>query len=43
MLGLPAVPVLAARVVQDAFGIAALALIVIFARLRDAGRRVAGR
>ena len=42
MLGLPAVPVLAARVVEDAFGIAAVALIVIIARLRAADRRVAG-
>jgi len=32
-------PVLAARVVQDAYGIAALVLLVILARLRDAGRR----
>ena len=29
-----------ARIVQDAFGIAALALLVIFARLREPGRRV---
>ena len=35
------VPVLAARVVQDAFGIAAMVLVVIIARLRAAGRRVA--
>ena len=41
MLGLPAVPVLAARVVQDAFGIAAVALIVIIARLPN-GRPTLG-
>jgi alpha-1,2-mannosyltransferase len=34
LLGQPAVPVTAARVVQDGFGLAALALIVILARLR---------
>jgi hypothetical protein len=34
LLGQPAVPVLAARVVQDAFGIAAVVLIAIIARLR---------
>jgi alpha-1,2-mannosyltransferase len=34
LLGQPAVPVLAARVVQDGFGIAALALIAVIARLR---------
>jgi alpha-1,2-mannosyltransferase len=34
LLGRPAVPVLAARVVEDAFGIAAVMLIVIIARLR---------
>jgi alpha-1,2-mannosyltransferase len=34
LLGQPAVPVLAARVVQDGFGLAALVLIVILARLR---------
>jgi alpha-1,2-mannosyltransferase len=34
LLGRPAVPVLAARVVEDAFGIAAVVLIVIIARLR---------
>jgi hypothetical protein len=32
-------PVLAARVVEDAFGIAAVALIMIIARLRAADRR----
>jgi alpha-1,2-mannosyltransferase len=36
LLGAPGVPVLAARVVQDAFGIAALALVVVIARLRPA-------
>jgi alpha-1,2-mannosyltransferase len=40
LLGQPEVPVLAARVVEDAFGIAAVALIVIIARLRAADRRV---
>ena len=34
LLSRPAVPVLAARVVEDAFGIAAVVLIVIIARLR---------
>jgi len=41
LLGQPGVPVLAARVVQDAFGIAAAALVVILARLPAADRRVA--
>ena len=40
LLGQPEVPVLVARVVEDAFGIAAVALIVIIARLRSANRRV---
>jgi alpha-1,2-mannosyltransferase len=40
LLGQPEVPVLAARVVEDAFGIAAVALIVIIARLRAADRSV---
>ena len=35
------VPVLVARLVQDAFGIAAAVLVVIIARLRAAGRRAA--
>jgi alpha-1,2-mannosyltransferase len=39
LLGVHAVPKLAARVVEDAFGLAALALVVIIARLRGAGRR----
>ena len=39
LLGRPDVPVMAARVVEDAFGIAAVALVVIIARLRAAGRR----
>ena len=39
LLGRPAVPVLAARVVQDAFGIAAVVLIVVIARLRAPDRR----
>jgi hypothetical protein len=34
------VPKVAARVVEDAFGIAALVLVAIFARLRDKRRRV---
>jgi len=34
------VPVLVARVVQDAFGIAAVVLVVILARLGEEGRRV---
>jgi alpha-1,2-mannosyltransferase len=38
LLSRPGVPVLAARVVQDAFGIAAVALVVIIARLRAAER-----
>jgi len=41
LLGHPGVPVLAARVVQDAFGIAAVLLIVVIAWLPAAGRRVA--
>ncbi len=40
LLGRPDVPALAARVVEDAFGIAALGLVVILARFRDTGRRV---
>jgi alpha-1,2-mannosyltransferase len=40
LLGQQDVPKLAARVVEDAFGIAALVLVVILARLRDAGQRV---
>jgi alpha-1,2-mannosyltransferase len=43
LLRVPGVPHLAARVVEDAFGIAALALVVIIARLRDAGWRVPTR
>jgi alpha-1,2-mannosyltransferase len=39
LLGQPDVPVLAARLVEDAFGIAAVALVVILARLPAAGRR----
>jgi alpha-1,2-mannosyltransferase len=39
LLGQPEVPVLAARVVEDAFGIAAVGLAVILARLPAAGRR----
>ncbi len=41
LLGQPGVPALAARVVQDAFGIAAVVLILVIARLPAAGRRVA--
>jgi alpha-1,2-mannosyltransferase len=37
LLGVPEVPKLAARVVEDGFGIAALVLIVLVGRLRDAG------
>ena len=33
------VPLLVGRVVQDAFGIAAVVLLIILARLRDVGRR----
>jgi len=40
LLGARDVPTLVARICQDAFGIAALALLVILARLRDPGRRV---
>ena len=40
LLGQRDVPVLAARVVQDGFGLAALVLIGVLARLRPAGRRV---
>jgi alpha-1,2-mannosyltransferase len=40
LLGQHDVPALVARIGQDAFGIAALALLVIFARLREPGRRV---
>jgi alpha-1,2-mannosyltransferase len=39
LLSQPGVPVLAARVVQDAFGIAAVVLVVILARLPVADRR----
>ncbi len=39
LLSQPGVPVLAARVVQDAFGIAAVVLVVILARLPAADRR----
>jgi alpha-1,2-mannosyltransferase len=39
LLGQRDVPALAARVVQDGFGIAALALIVVLARLRAAAPR----
>ena len=39
LLSQPDVPVLAARVVEDAFGIAAVALVVIMARLPAADRR----
>jgi alpha-1,2-mannosyltransferase len=39
LLGQHDVPVLAARVVEDAFGIAAVALVVIVARLPPAERR----
>ena len=39
LLGQPDVPVLAARVVEDGFGIAAVALVVILARLPAADRR----
>jgi alpha-1,2-mannosyltransferase len=42
LLGQPEVPVLAARVVEDAFGIAAVALIVIIARLRAVDRSIPG-
>jgi alpha-1,2-mannosyltransferase len=42
LLGQPAVPVLAARVVQDGFGLAALGLIVILARLRAPAEHVPG-
>ena len=38
LLGQPDVPVLAARVVEDAFGIAAVGLVVILARLPAAER-----
>jgi alpha-1,2-mannosyltransferase len=43
LLGQHDVPKLAARVVEDAFGIAALLLVVIIARLRDASQRVPAR
>jgi alpha-1,2-mannosyltransferase len=39
LLGAHDVPALAARIVEDAFGIAALALLVILATLRDPGPR----
>ena len=42
LLGQPAVPVLGARVVQDGFGLAALVLIVILARLRAPAEHVPG-
>jgi alpha-1,2-mannosyltransferase len=42
LLSRPDVPALAARVVEDGFGIAAVALIVILARLPAAGRRATG-
>ena len=42
LLGQPAVPALAARVVQDGFGLAALVLIVILARLRAPAEHVPG-
>jgi alpha-1,2-mannosyltransferase len=42
LLGQPAVPALAARVVQDGFGLAALVLIVILARLRAPAEHVTG-
>ena len=41
LLSRPGVPVLAARMVEDAFGIAAVALVVILGRLRAAGRPAA--
>ena len=40
LLGQPQVPVLAARVVQDGFGLAAVALVVILARLRAPAEHV---
>jgi len=40
LLGQPSVPVLAARVVQDGFGLAALALVVVLARLPAPAERV---
>jgi alpha-1,2-mannosyltransferase len=43
LLGQPDVPVLAARVVEDAFGIAAVALVVILARLPAADGAPPGR
>jgi alpha-1,2-mannosyltransferase len=43
LLHVPGVPHLVARLVEDAFGIAALALVVIMATLRDAGCRVPAR
>ncbi len=43
LLGWPGAPKVAARVVEDAFGIAALVLVVIIARLRDASRQVPAR
>jgi alpha-1,2-mannosyltransferase len=39
LLSQPGMPALAARVVQDAFGVAAVVLVVILARLPAAGRR----
>ncbi len=39
LLGQPDVPVVVARIVEDAFGIAAVVLVVIIARLPAAGRR----
>jgi alpha-1,2-mannosyltransferase len=43
LLGRHEVPTPAARVVQDAFGIAAVALVVIIARLHAADRRAPAR
>jgi alpha-1,2-mannosyltransferase len=40
LLAQPGVPKVAARLVEDAFGIAALVLVAIFAKLRDNRRRV---
>jgi alpha-1,2-mannosyltransferase len=42
LLGQPGVPMLAARVVQDGFGLAALALVVILARLPAPAKQVPG-
>ncbi|MBV9206182.1 MAG: hypothetical protein JO037_12470, partial [Actinobacteria bacterium] len=43
LLGRPGPPELAARAVQDAFGIAAVVLVVLIARLPGPGRRDPGR